>query len=419
MAERVCITHEDVDDLVSFASLHSFGSAQVNEQGMRRIVEEFSGRIPVEIKAIPEGTLLPTRVPVMMVRNTAAGDAWVVPYFELMWLHTWKTMAVSTNSFKQKEVLYELGKETMPLEVFEQWIPYALHDFGARSTGSFEEAEIGIGHLINFDGSDNWPATKRAEDVYYGSFPSHSVAALEHNVVLSWGKDREFELFEIFCKDILTTGRVGSLLIDTYDVDRALRWVANNAERLEEWSKGGGKLVLRPDSGDPTKMPIKVINFLLEVFGYTLYNGYRMLPSWLGVIQGDGNNLGRIKHTCSVLLAEKISLSNIVFGEGGELINNYTRDEMGWAFKVSMYTMRDGTEVPCSKRPKNAPEKHSKEGYFSYSKKRGLTQAPSWEDVEGYDTVYKTSETGTFSLFKSIDSVRKHATQQLLESLNV
>tara|TARA_Y100001938_G_C8034992_1_gene402840 strand:- start:246 stop:1256 length:1011 start_codon:yes stop_codon:yes gene_type:complete len=323
-------------------------------------------------------------------------------------------MDVASNSVAQKAVLVEAGKDTMPPEVFENWIPYALHDFGARSTGSNEEAEVGIGHLINFDGSDNWIATDLANHVYGGDMSSHSVLALEHNVVLSYGEEKEHDLFAEFAEYVLTQGRIGSMLIDTYDVDAAVQWVIDNKEKLAMWAEEGdfeGRLVLRPDSGDPTAMPVNILKKLLDNFEYSEYNGYKMLPSWIGVIQGDGNNYDRLCMTTKRLRIEGISLANIVFGEGGELINNYARDDKRWAFKLSMNTLADGTEVGCAKKPKDSPEKHSKEGYFAYDyDTMTMKVVDSWNKTEGYTTYYKA---GSSTLLEPLNIVRERANKSL------
>lgn len=408
LATDYLITVEDVEEFEKFALEHSFDQAVVNVEGFRFIAEKMGGRLPIEIKALPEGLAVPSRTPVLMVRNTVPGFAWVVPYFELLWLHLWKTMDVASNSFMQKVLLTAAAEDTMPKEVFDSWINWALHDFGARSTGSNEEAEVGIGHLMNFQGSDNWIATKALyESMEVSGIPSNSVLALEHNVVLGYGEAQEHELFAEFAEYVLTQGRVGSMLIDTYDVDAAVDWVINNLEKLADWAEQGefkGRLVLRPDSGDPTDMPVGILKKLLDIFPYTEYNGYKLLPTWLGVIQGDGNNLERLVHTCNVLRSEKISLANIVFGEGGELINNYVRDENSWAFKLSVNTTYDGDEVGCAKKPKHSPEKHSREGYFSYDPKKGITQAESWGAIEGYE-VY------SFENPRSLEEARKLANE--------
>lgn len=407
LAQKHIITNFQLGYFQEFAKAHSFGHAQINMEGWQRIVDEFGGKIPVEIKSLAEGSVVPTRVPIFMVRNTVAGFAWVVPYFELLWLHTWKTMSVATSSFSQMKLLRERAKGTMPDEMLSDWADYALHDFGARSTGSMEEATIGVGHLLNSKGSDNWPATAKALEAYTNNvIPSNSVLALEHNVVLSHGEDQEHALFAEFAEYVLTQGRVGSMLIDTYDVDKAVDWVIENKELLTEWAEvGNGKLVLRPDSGDPTEMPVGILEKLLANFPITEYNGYKLLPSWLGIIQGDGNNLRRLAQTTQRLLEKKISLANIVFGEGGELINNYTRDGLHWAFKVSMLTLKDGTEVPCAKKPKDSPEKHSKEGYFSYVD-GNLFSADSWDEIVGYESVVKN---GIPQKEFNLQEIRAHA----------
>lgn len=414
LATEYVITEEDVVEFVKFAERHAGFGDIINVDGWMHIVREFNGRIPVEVKSLREGTVLPTQVPLLMVRNSEPGFAWVVPYFEFLWLQLWKTMDVATNSFEQVSLLRKLGRETMPADVFNTWKLFALHDFGGRSVGTIEEASIGVGHLQNSLGSDNWPATDLAESCYYeakSGGASMSVLALEHNVVLSHGEAEEHALFAEFAEYVLTNGRIGSMLIDTYDVDRAMDWVIENKDLLEEWAAAGdykGRLVLRPDSGHPTDMPVSILKKLLDNFTSLEYNGYLMLPSWIGVIQGDGNNYETLKRTCETLLENRISLANIVFGEGGELINNYVRDAKGWAFKLSMLTDYAGNNIPCAKKPKHSPEKHSKEGYFSYVDGK-LTSAKDWESVKGYESVYIANSQVLSYKTARLENVRKTA----------
>ncbi|AXH70918.1 nicotinamide phosphoribosyltransferase [Vibrio phage BONAISHI] len=392
----VGITTDDILYFSMFAAKHSFGHAAMHSEGWSRIVDEMDGNLPLEIHALPEGTVVKPGLPILVVRNTVAGFGWLVNYFIDMILKVWKDMSVAGKAFRMKRILKRMGSNTISdADRFDFWLTVCLHDFGVRSIGTSEEAAIsGVAANQNISGSDNWPATwlnMKLYDLTMDQMPTGSVVALEHNVILSVGEEGEHELLLNFAKDILTSGRVGSVLIDTYDIDAVLEMFAKNKELLLQWLAEGdyqGKLVFRPDSGHEIETPIMVCEFLMRTFGsVTNDKGFRELDGWLGVIQGDGVNEDMLEMFENRLYETELSALNFVFGCGGELISNHTRDDYSWCGKVTVNTLNDGTEVPCGKSPKYGAGKKTKQGYFRVYETDGgwgYDQVDSFDLMEGF-----------------------------------
>ena len=160
---------------------------------------------------------------------------------------------------------------------------------------------------------------------------------------------------------------VVSIVIDTYDAFRFVKDYLGRdlKDRVIELGKKGGKVVVRPDSGDPVEMPIRILEILLSIFGYTVNEqGYKVLPSYIGVIQGDGINSKSIRQICVELEKRKIALSNIVFGMGGKLTHpERGRDTFSFAMKASaQYNSNDGHWIDLFKNPITDAGKRSLKG---------------------------------------------------------
>lgn len=380
------ITEKAVDFATAFWKAHS--GADYNIEGWKYIAQHLGGRLPLEVKAVPEGSVAKPGTPILIVRNTVPGFAWVVNYFGDMLLRIWKSCSVAGRSFRMKRTLKACAMETMNDEDIEMYLPYAINDFGSRAVGTSEESAVsGIGHAMNFRGSDNMEATYLAMQLYgldLDQIPTNSVFAIEHNVLLSYDREMELPTLLELAMKVLKEGRIGSLLIDTYDIDAALQYFNDHYLQLQEaWYEGDckGKLVYRPDSGHSVETPITCFEKMAEVMDITVNGkGFRQLPSWLDIIQGDGVGEDMLKKFTKRITGQKISLINFVFGCGGELIANHTRDDSSWAAKVSVNTRKDGKDYRCSKSPKYGRGKRTKEGYFRiFADENGEL---AWEESE-------------------------------------
>lgn len=350
------ITQENIDEAEMYFTMHgdTFDKAR-----WQYIVDKYQGYLPLKINAVKEGQHIPIGMPLVRVENTDPKCAWLVSYIETMLLRAvWYGTTVATNAHSIKQILKETASKTWNENAF---IDYHLHNFGARG-GSSLESEIvsSMAHAISFSGSDSMQAN-RAICHYYGDkdvFVS-SVMASEHSVSCSNANYEMRDDFAIAVKmlDLLeeeinkkeqkgiifgkTTDvrTIVSIVADTYDVYRFTgKYLGERLkERIESLAKRGGKVVVRPDSGDPLTMPIEIIQILMDKFGYsTNAKGYKALPPYLGVLQGDGVNGKSIQDILHNLEEEKLSLSNLVFGMGGKLVMpTKGRDEYSFAMKAT------------------------------------------------------------------------------------
>jgi nicotinamide phosphoribosyltransferase len=317
------------------------------------------GYLPLRFSALPEGTEVPLGVPMFIIENTVPGYGWLVNYFEsVLSNEDWLPMTSATTALRYRRMLDAYAKETSDTPEFVDW---QGHDFSFRGMGSFEAgAASGAGHLLSFAGSDTLAAMDWI-DRYYGDdpeaalarvrFSGGSVPASEHSVMCVDGKGKELEtiqrLLVTFPKGIV------SIVSDTWDL-----WyvITKILPKLRDPIMGReGKLVIRPDSGDPVKIlcgdpeaapgspPHKgVVELLGDIFGVTTNSkGFRVLDSRIGTIYGDAINYERAEEICRLLRAKRYASTNPVLGIGSYTYQYVTRDTYGFAMKATWARVDD------------------------------------------------------------------------------
>ena len=225
------ITRKMIDKCEDFALRHGLS---FNRKGWMRIVKKYKGKLPLEIRALPEGTVTAQKTPLMVVTNTDPDFAWLPMYFEALLQRVWYSCTVATRSFEQKLILKAFANDTIDDENILAYLMFALHDFGARGVNTAEGAMVGgMSHLVNFQGSDTLEGLWTAEQCYgtKDKMPGYSVYAIEHNVVLSYGESREKELFSNLVQKYVTAGKIVSILPDTFDTFRALDYWGRTKRR--------------------------------------------------------------------------------------------------------------------------------------------------------------------------------------------
>jgi nicotinamide phosphoribosyltransferase len=265
----------------------------------------------------------------------------------------------------QKKHLVYAGKQTSDDADFASWIPFSLHDFGARGVSSSESAILGgAGHIFNFMGSDTLEAAD-AVDRLYGvreGFPAYSVVATEHSVLCSEGQEGEFSVIErVF--DTYKNAPIISCVNDTYNMDAHLDYLGTvMKDRIVAW---GGRWVTRPDSGIPSESVLRCLDKLSAHFGYTINSkGYKVLPSCVRVIQGDGIDEEELVKVLFSIQNAGYCVTNVVFGSGGGLLQKVNRDTQRFAMKASYLEVNgEGREV--FKQPTTDMTKQSKKGKVS------------------------------------------------------
>ena len=327
------ITHDQVDNMVAFQREHFGVSVPGFETAIRTVVDEYDGKLPIRIRAVPEGTVVPTKN-VLVTIETTVDDPRVfslVSYFETKFMRLWSPTTVATMSREIKKVILAALRTSADDPNGE--IGFKLQDFGSRGVSSMETAAFaGAGHLVNFCGSDTSVAIMAVEFGYGEPMAGFSIPATEHSTTTSHGPDGELQVIQQMFTNFAKPGAVFSTVADSYDI---LNFVDNLAPQFkEQLEQSGATWVIRPDSGDSVKMPVEIVRRLGKTFGFTINSkGYRVLNN-VRVIQGDGIDQQDVKQILDLLLSEGWSASNMVFGMGGGLLQKNNRDTLKFAQKA-------------------------------------------------------------------------------------
>ena len=326
-------TKDEVNQAARLAKLHG---VPFNYDGWMALSE--LGYYPLEIESLPEGMIVPIKNCTAQIKNTHFDFAWLTSLVETQLLRAvWYCSTVATMSAHIREMLGNYGKQC---GVDDANINFKHHNFGDRGATSDESAMLaGVSHLTSFFGTDCL-ASLSAIEYYYNTdfnetFIGGSIPASEHSTITSWGRDNEKDAYINMIKN--NPGDMFACVSDSYNIWKALEmWKELEPMILDN----GSTLVIRPDSGNPILTPQNVVKRCLELFGYYEVKGddgkmYKVLPDHIRVIQGDGVNTESIDAICKGLLADGISIENIAFGMGGELVQKINRDTMKWAMKCS------------------------------------------------------------------------------------
>ena len=355
------ITMADVNRAEKIVTAHGL---PFNRAGWEIIVNEYNGLLPLEIEAVPEGTVMETRNVQVQVVNTDPRLFWLTSYIETILLRgVWYPSTVATKSRKMKVLIAKALQETSDVPVMDQ-IMFKLHDFGARGASSGETAVLGgMGHLVNFMGTDTFEALEGVM-AYYNTdeVVGFSIPASEHSTITSWGRENEVNAYENMIDKFAGPGKLYACVSDSFDIYAATRDLWGGVLK-DKVIASGGTLVVRPDSGDPETVPVEVIEILAERFGFTVNSkGYKVLPPYVRVIQGDGINENSLPKILENLKAAGFSADNIAFGMGGGLLQAWNRDSLKYAMKASALRINEGKWIGFSKDPVTDKGKKSKEG---------------------------------------------------------
>lgn len=359
------VTQEKINEAEALVDAH-IGPGVFNREGWEHILSKHRGRLPVEIKAVCEGMVIPTKNVLMTIVNTDPECYWLPNYLETLLVQTWYPTTVATQSREMKKYIKKFLEETASTT---EGLPFKLHDFGFRGVSSVESAGIGgCAHLVNFMGSDNIEAIVTAQKHYNADMPAFSIPAAEHSTITSWGRENEVKAFENML-DQFPTGLV-AVVSDSYNIYGACAnlW----GKELKDKVLGrDGVLVIRPDSGNPLVVVPEVLNVLGNAFGYTTNEkGYKELPPQVRIIQGDGINFESGREILQAVADAGWSTDMIAFGMGGALLQGLNRDTLNFAFKCC--NISDGkTDWPISKDPLTDPGKRSKSGQLKLVKVDG------------------------------------------------
>ena len=410
------ITKEAVEQAEDFFKAHG---EPFNRTGWDRIVEKYEGLPPLQIRAVPEGTVVPIRNVCMTVENVDHRfDLAITSYYETQLLRgTWyaSTVAAITREVrrlykKQLELTSDLSGQDLEMKSL-----FALNDFGSRGASSFETSAIGgFGHLTNSWGTDNVPAVALARDYYGCQMAGYSIPASEHSTVTCWPGQQEGEknalrnhINNFGSKENNPTG-LYAFVSDSYDL---FEFVSNviGGELKDLILSQDNTLVVRPDSGEPTVVVPEVLRRLYDRFGGRVNSkGKIVLNDKVRVIQGDGMNLQSIPIFLQSVVDAGFSVENVVMGMGGGLLQEVTRDTAGWAMKCSSITI-DGINYDVFKQPKTDMSKASKRGRLALIRNRsGGLETINREDLGNRrDILEVVYDKGRILVTPTLDDIRR------------
>lgn len=350
------ITAERVEYAKSRIDAH-MGPNIFDYEGWMRIVTVHGGRLPVRIRAVAEGSVVPVKNVLMTMESTDKALAWLPSFLETLLMKVWSPTTVATTSLTAKAIIAKYLEETADNL---DGLPFKLHDFGDRGVSSPESAGLcGLAHLVNFMGSDTTSALEVAKHFYGCAMSAFSIPATEHSSMTILGKDGEYVQMKRFIEQF-ADAKIKACVSDSFDIYKAMDFLGTLKPLLQEQ---GSTAVCRPDSGCPIKMSLACVDHLASVFGYsTNSKGYKLLDPTVRVIYGDGiDDPMVIRDILENLKHNGYSADNIAFGMGGGLLQKNNRDTQKFAIKCSAAEV-DGVKRDVYKDPITDHGKKSKKG---------------------------------------------------------
>jgi nicotinamide phosphoribosyltransferase len=399
--EGIVVTQEMIEDADKMCTGHFGAPNTFNRAMFEYIVKKHGGKLPIRINAVKEGTVVDVSNVLLTVENTDPLCFGLTNQLETLLSNIWGACTVATFSREVKLLCAQFLKDTGGNPAH---LSFMLHDFGQRSTISPEAAAIaGAGHLVNFLGTDTMLAMQLADQYYGATMPcAFSVPATEHSVMTSLGPDGEFQIFESLL-DKYPSG-ILSIVIDSYNYKQFIDVYA--CKLKDKILARNGKVVFRPDSGDPDDVTLSVLNLLNKVFGSTKNQaGYKQLNPKVGVLWGDGIGYDGIRSILYTMKAQGYAADNIVFGAGSALLQKHNRDSARFAFKSSAQK-RDGVWYDVFKKPIDS-SKASKHGRLKLVFENGKFEtAREGERMDLPDQLETVFENGKLVRFQTFDEIR-------------
>lgn len=398
------VTQENIDAAAEMFEQHFGYNNLFNRKGWEYILKVHGGRLPVRIKAVPEGTPVTVSNILMSVENTDDNCYWLTNYLETILTHTWYGSTVATLSREVKLLIKHFYDLTADSDV---GLSFGLQDFGCRGVSCMEQAAFGgAAHLINFLGTDTVPAMPFAVKYYDANFNGlgYSVPATEHSIMTALGRDGEMEIIQNLLDEY--PNGILSVVGDSYDIYNTAHQLGTKFK--EQVLNRAGTFVLRPDSGDPEEVMLRLLNILGKHFGTTRNNkGKMILPKNIRLLWGDGIDYRGIRNILDVMLINGWSIENIAcFGMGGGLLQKVNRDTQRSAFKCSAQ-MRNDVWVDIQKDPLDKSKK-SKAGRLKLIKDGNDYKTVRIEEP-GEDLLVTVFENGELLVDQKFDDVRARA----------
>jgi nicotinamide phosphoribosyltransferase len=404
------ITQADIDEASELLAPHG---EPFNVAGWRYILDSHGGYVPVSIRAVPEGSVVPNRNVLATIESTDPRCFWIVSYLETLLLRVWYPTTVATISWHIKQLIRRYLEATSDDPAGQ--LPFKLHDFGARGVSSYESASLGgLAHLVNFKGTDTLAALLAARKYYAEPMAAFSIPAAEHSTITAWGRAGEAAAYANMVQQYGKPGAIFACVSDSYDVYAAIEnlWGARLKQQVIE---SGATLVVRPDSGNPPDVVEKCAVLLDRAYGSTANRkGYKVL-NHVRLIQGDGVNETSIQEILERLKRAGFAADNVAFGMGGALLQQMNRDTQKFAMKCSAARI-EGQWMDVFKDPVTDPGKVSKKGRLDLirdgSTREYLTYAVSSQHTTQPSELVEVFSNGRLMKEWRLEEVRARSDQQ-------
>lgn len=318
------------------------------------------GYLPIKVYALPEGSQVPIGVPSFVITNTDPECFWLPNYLETVLSNKlWKCIQSATTAREYRKIGEKYARLAGETDL--GFVDYQFHDFSYRGMSGEEDAIMsGMGHLVYFKGTDTIPALIEAQNTYGLRLEAASVDATEHSVMCAGSKDGEYETFKRLLTEVYPTG-ILSVVSDTWDLWKVLTDYVPMLR--DEILARDGKIVIRPDSGDP----VLILCGNRDCYGPARNGAIKQLAQALGTVPGGGKlpmiNKGGVIYGDSITpdradrilrkTIEELGLSpfNVVLGVGSYTYEYVTRDTLGQALKTTAVRQMSGEVVPVFKDP--------------------------------------------------------------------
>lgn len=409
------VSNEKLENAMRLSNAHLGSPDALNHTLWRHIIDNYNGRLPISIWAIPEGTEVEESNALTIVESEDKIVAPLVNHLETLLTNVWYPSSTATLSKYIKKDMIVWGEKTCDDL---NHIPYQIHDFAMRSVKSPEAGGIGgAGHLINFLGTDTVSAIEFLNTYYNSGYEgvAYSVFATEHNTMMYLGREGE-EYLVGKALDLNPTGIV-SIVGDTFDIYNFVKNIVGKTYKKRILEREG-IFVVRPDSvtpDHPTKKEITlwILEQLWKDFGGHENNkGYRVINDKVRVLYGDGLTRQEINEILEYVANAGFAACNLVFGLGSGLLDkSLNRDTQRFAYKSSAMKI-DGNWVGIAKDPLGSNKK-SKKGRLKVVK-----TDKGYKTLTQYDKGFDTATCELVKVFDHGELTREYSLQEIRNTNN-